>query len=521
MNVLLKDSMGSVITVSQVTIDGSTFVALGAYAQANPSRVSDSQKILQATNIDSPHDITVIRLPGLFKTAAPWLPFGDIRTNADSPWHLKLGEPVQASIIGGVWTIPPQWAIQAEGDIDRASKLIDKIRREVRLLHSHVRPLPLVPFALRRPFENRFEAELAGALAKYVQWEHIAFLTWFVAAYPEWRFKLRRGIVNDISDYKLQDVKKRGVILRPESEWRIMNLRFLVMNEVPVWLEWTEEMANQPQWTLINPRVYDLYHTAAAKRRRTRLNLSDISYSLSPFAAALRDYDHHFQLQRRVDVGRLSDISVNLDRDECTAQDFEGWKPRPIERRLIMYYKRTSRFVLGPARSTTSKIIRFTPYEPLILPSGHPAIQVVENWRQTMRATRDDRLFAELKEFYRYHYAPLPGEAYDTLTGLRTTGVPVEEMDNAAFPPYFWVNLEEDSDDRDGDGYFAVVNQSIQWPEDLGDQSADQIPEDPGLSFVWDNSIRVTPSPSVEDSEPVSEFDGPPPSLLSRISGIL
>lgn len=367
------------------------------------------------------------RVADWYRSKHHWAAFTPLDSSPPNAWYLDLrNSPIVFDDRNFTYfEIPESWAERARSAILELHNYCALIRQNTSYGMSSPLPVVLDLALLNRLYESDTEAQIVANQARRCVLDHLAFLGWWTRSMSNWTNELEIDIVDAIDRWSPRDRQTRGVLVDLVRDYKEINIRNLVANDVPVAYPWTRAAANDPRFAKLSPAFLLNHLEYAASDHMTidgPLNQLPDILSLYP---GIENYDEFFE-DRHAPFEVHAPPSANEKVIDFIV-DSMGWKRRRVPSSVeLERYKRLYFFGIERDDNIVRRV--FWRYRPIKLAMNNSDLQdrmrakgiTTDDWQDD----KDDA--STVRELYKCRCAPRPGQVFNEF-GSQTTP-PAEDL---------------------------------------------------------------------------------------------
>ena len=259
-------------------------------------------------------------------------------------------------------------------------------------------------------WESAQSADAVGEDAKARVKEYLGFLNWWSSSVTNWDAPLEGWMVDYIGSFQLRSLRKHGVLVDIIQHYRTLNVGHLLVENVPLYYFWMNDMGNHPHFTHLSPTILQAYHDACESLDKAEVFGADM-IGFQDEIEVIKKYDDFFQLRHDpydMSSPYFSDIPSDAEVYIC---DFEGWKGRLLsDVDTIKDYLMRYHFTIDEGSVGTP--VTIWRWRPRVADSGCDQRAGQEGAGNTRETRRGDR---EIREIFKGTCSPSPGKHFDEL----------------------------------------------------------------------------------------------------------
>ncbi|RDB14526.1 hypothetical protein Hypma_016606 [Hypsizygus marmoreus] len=174
---------------------------------------------------------------------------------------------------------------------------------------------------------------LTTITAKCWMLDNIAFMDWFICYISSHTHWISAYSMEEIHALKLDDMPRRGVLVKLERDWKQIDFGSLLKKGVPIYYPWTMDSAQDKRFSWLNPDIlHDFHEGRLTAHRGLYQKANKIEYAdqritlLNMYTPFLEKCEVYNNIQSYGDPQQKGTKFYILD--------FKGWKRRHLEQAI-------------------------------------------------------------------------------------------------------------------------------------------------------------------------------------------
>lgn len=418
MEYLYTDSEGVVPTSGWEFMVAGEWIALNASAGKIPStkvfqQALEERAFLSPESAARPPGWTWTKQPTWYADRFHWDAWTVVDYFADEnnrvPWYFDEGD-VPQTCSDGRFYFDTEVRREAEDCLAKLWLCVETIISNPPFVAGTEHPTKFNYLCLSSGWDSAQSANAVREDAKARVKEYLGFLNWWSLSVTDWDTPLEGWMVDYIGSFQLHSLGKRGVLVDIAQHYRTLNVGHLLVENVPFYYFWMNDMGNQPRFARLSPAILQAYNDACEALDKTQVSASDM-IGFQDELDVIRSYDDFFQLRHdphSMTSPRFFDIPPSVKVYVC---DFEGWKGRLLtDKETIRDYSTRYHFTIDEGSAGTP--VTIWRWRPRLIDSSCDQRAGQEGAGNSKEARHGDR---EIHEIFKGVCGPSPGKHFDEL----------------------------------------------------------------------------------------------------------
>jgi hypothetical protein len=269
---------------------------------------------------------------------------------------------------------------------------------------------------LKATYESEAAVQSMAAEARHSALDYLGFLNWWMACVPSKIGWLSTKARNKLRDVAMENLPKRGVLLRLLEDWSQINLPVLVYHDMPVCYEWEMPACMEKRFAQLNPSFLKAYDSAVQKAKRP-IPLAEMPKTVE-MLDDLRGYNSFLEEIDGPFIPR-NDTSDYITEESWFVIDHEIWHRQPITKAAAVQMDQEGheKFIKEWEGKRIITYLQWRVCQVISIRTNSDQEDIYDN---SIPDDFDEGLtdVSEIIEFYKGQYAPWPGEEVDPFLGL-------------------------------------------------------------------------------------------------------